>query len=408
MKIIGRVMALCLMVGVLLGVTTVAANATDGNITGVASCPTGQVWSVELTWNSTNVPSNVYAEIKAISTTAGTLSKEPGQGVMSGNQVILAAFPSHVNNWPGVKTHKGNWSDKFSVVNIPKSVNSITVMVQYDYSNGHSDDPTKTIYRPNNCTPPVDACPQLDGDQPTGFQCGPHLKNRPRDIEGQPDCVTHMVTVFHQSQQVIEEFVNGAWVYPDWPVAWTTDSTSQRPTTAQECPPTPVYDHGVEYKYRTLKSGGTCAHPQFVLTNQRASRTWTSIDGVKTYAAWSEWKTVNKVYPRSDLHPARCWKKAQPHLRIIDLCSCKHDKVYVTGRHIAFKSIRQNKNVFTISLVADAGYTFPKDYRHPNGKRATHVKWVVKTTNTKCACPPKKHCAPKPPPPPKPACPCKP
>jgi hypothetical protein len=406
------------LISVLLGVILASgalfamappASATDGNIKADTPTCVDGVWGVVLQWNSTNVPSNVWAEVKAISTTAGTLSVSPGHGVMSGNQVILAAFPEHVNNWPGVKTHKGNWSDKFSVTGIPASVSSITVMVQYDYSNSHSDDPTKTINKPDNCNtppPPYDECKDLPGNQPKDSQCSPLSKSRERTTEGTPDCKAGTVPVNHQSQSVTQTYSNGVWTYPEWPITWNTDSTSTRPTTAEECPPvvvpppppTHVYDNGVEYQDKTIKTGGTCRVKQITLTSKERKRTWTSVDGVKTYSAWSTWKTETVVHPRTKA--LDCIKHLTPWVRVIDLCSCKSDKIIVHGKGIAFKSIRQNKNVFVVRLIARPGSDLPVNYRNPGGARATHVKWVFKTTNTKCACPPKKKCAPRKPPPP--------
>lgn len=139
----------------MIGIVALAerADATDGNVTGQSYCIDATHWGVTWTWHATNVPGDVEGDVKAITTSAGTLDKNPGAGVMAGGQVILSAWTSHAGNWPGVPVHHGNYTEAFSTVGIPTSTGSVTTMVQYDYDNGHSGDPTGEVGRPDDCTP---------------------------------------------------------------------------------------------------------------------------------------------------------------------------------------------------------------------------------------------------------------
>lgn len=138
----------------ILGVTATRADATTGKVEGVAYCADGDTWGVVWTFTAYDVPGSVESDVKAMTTSAGTLAAAPGAGVMAGAQVMLNAWSTHAINWPGVPTRKGGWTEQFSTVGVPGSVGSVTTMTQYDYSNGHSGDPVGEVPKPENCEPP--------------------------------------------------------------------------------------------------------------------------------------------------------------------------------------------------------------------------------------------------------------
>lgn len=95
-------------------------------------------------------------------------------------------------------------------------------------------------------------------------------------------------------------------------------------------------------------------------------------------------------------------KHLPPRITVIDKCKCKDDRVMVKSKHLLYKYVHQDKNVFTIRLIVKPGYVLPVDFKHPSKGWARSVKYTVKTTNTKCPCPPGKRCGWKPKPPPSP------
>lgn len=451
-----RFLALIMLLGAFVGITTAPANAHDGVLSGTSSCNTDGTWSVKVKVEIANTPSDDTAETKAITTTAGTLSKDGGTGVMAGAQVMLNAWAEHVVNWPGVKSRKGNWYDYYTIKNVPNNVGSVTTMVQVDWKKWESRDYTRTFSKPSDCKPPKpidDQESRFISDEPnctndtvatytqtrtrtyvwvndqwkagmwtdwvttatntrdaTPQECPP--PNQPpadvetRTVTSDPNCVDKTVTTLTQSRTRSYTLQGRTWIAGAWS-DWTTTNTSTRAATELECstpPPPPVthvYDNGSESQERTITTGGTCKRMQVVLTFQTRSRTWSSVDGVRAYSTWTSWTSVSKTHPRSPVKQ-NCVKHNTPRVNITDLCRCNKDSVRVSGKGIAYKSIRQNKNVFVIRMIATPGTDLPVDYRHPNGKHATHVKYVVKTTNTKCACPPGRRCGPRPTPPPPP------
>lgn len=450
----GRFLALIMLVGALVGFTAAPSLAHTGVLSGTTVCNTDGTWSVKVKVEITNTPSDDTAETKAITASSGTLSKAGGSGVMAGSQVYLNAWYEHRNNWPGVKYRTGNWVDYYTIENIPNNVSSVSTMVQVDWKKWESRDYTKTFTKPADCKPAKPADDQESrfvSDEPdctnltvttytqvrsrsyywannkwnagmwsdwtttatntrsaTMQECPPPPQP-PADVEtrtvtGNPDCTSKTVTTLTQQRTRTYTLQGRTWVVGAWS-DWTTTNTSTRPTTEAECPTPPpppvtppVMDSGKEVENRTVTTGGTCKQPQFVLLKQERSRTWTSVDGVRTYTAWTAWTTTGKIYPRSPVKKD-CAKKIPPRITVIDNCRCKNDHVKVTGKNIAFKSVRQNKFVFTIRLVAKPGTLLPVDFKHPGKGWAKSVKYVVKTTNTPCPCPPGKKCAPKPKPP---------
>lgn len=220
MKTTTRIGVVLALVAGLLAITAAAASATHGRLTGTGSCPTAaSTWSAVLTFDALDVPRDVYGEVKAITTSAGTLDVAPGKGVKAGAQVILNAWPSHAQNWPGVLTRKGTWTDRFSVVGIPASVKSIRVMAQYDYTNGHSDDPVVVVPQPSKCEPP--------------FVPDTRTEKRPTEVV---DCVAdNVITILEERTST--ETAPGVW--GPWS-PWVVIETGQRPTTDAECPAPPV------------------------------------------------------------------------------------------------------------------------------------------------------------------------
>ena len=92
------------------------------------------------------------------------------------------------------------------------------------------------------CTPPppTDACPNLPGDQPSGFQCEPKTEHEARQMNQVPDCEAGTITTLNQERTRTQEFVNGQWVWGAWS-EWTTTSSSTTPVPPGTCVPPPVY-----------------------------------------------------------------------------------------------------------------------------------------------------------------------
>lgn len=93
--------------------------------------------------------------------------------------------------------------------------------------------------------PPVDACPDLAGDQPNGTQCTPpNPKRELRWTVGEPNCDTHLVDTVYEyrtAQPVFDQSTNtwGWGEFGDWQYWYTVHV----PTTDEECPAPPVTKH---------------------------------------------------------------------------------------------------------------------------------------------------------------------
>jgi len=111
----------------------------------------------------------------------------------------------------------------------------------------HAADELKMDYFANeedaatNCgprTPPTDECPDLDGDQPPGFQCEPDSDTETRDLGPLLDCVAGTITTLHQERSRIQTFDAEAqeWVFGAFS-DWETVDTTVEDATEVDCPP---------------------------------------------------------------------------------------------------------------------------------------------------------------------------
>ena len=155
----GAAAAVLALVGV-LGVSA-PASAHTSKVTGVAVCEADGTYSVEWTYNATNVPNGVEAETKAMTTNQGSLA--PIDGVNKGGQIFLSVWSQHQINVPGAPVKTGNWSAKFKTVGIPGTFSGdVTTMVQTDWLNGPSEDPVGKVTVKGDCkTPPVKVYPPV-------------------------------------------------------------------------------------------------------------------------------------------------------------------------------------------------------------------------------------------------------
>jgi uncharacterized surface anchored protein len=86
--------------------------------------------------------------------------------------------------------------------------------------------------------PPTDACPNLGGDQPEGFQCEPESETETRDLEPLLDCATDTVTTLHQERTRTQEFnaETQEWAFGEWS-EWATVDQTVVDATDEQCPP---------------------------------------------------------------------------------------------------------------------------------------------------------------------------
>lgn len=147
--------AVAIITGSLLAVGIAApAEAHTSKVTGTAVCETDGTYTVEWTYNATNVPAGVEAETKAMTTTPGILA--PIDGVNKGGQVFLSVWAEHQVNVPGAPVRTGNWSAKFKTVGIPGThTGDVTTMVQTDWHGGPSEDPIGSVRVDGTCTKPT-------------------------------------------------------------------------------------------------------------------------------------------------------------------------------------------------------------------------------------------------------------
>jgi hypothetical protein len=172
-------------------------------------------------------------------------------------------------------------------------------------------------------------------------------------------------------------------------------------------PPQPSDDIQTQQYFQA----STCTTPTTNTTEQR-TRSYVYDASTNTWqpGPWSDWVVTSKT--TGDLYSFCPTPKAKSHniklhLKVVDRCSCKHDSVKIRGKHLASKIVRQNKNHWTIHVVADKGWLLPKNIRKPNGKYVSEATYHVKTSNKPCPCQASHSCGkPTPPAPPKPACPC--
>lgn len=146
---------LAIATGSLLAVGIAApAEAHTSKVAGTAVCEADGTYTVEWTYNATNVPAGVEAETKAMTTTPGTLA--PIDGINKGGQIFLSVWTEHQINVPGAPVRTGNWSAKFKTTGIPGTyAGNVTTMVQTDWLRGPSEDPIGTVRVDGSCTAPT-------------------------------------------------------------------------------------------------------------------------------------------------------------------------------------------------------------------------------------------------------------
>jgi len=103
------------------------------------------------------------------------------------------------------------------------------------------------------CPPfqPTDECPELDGDQPPGFQCEPNSETETRDLGPLLDCDAGTITTLHQERTRTEEFNADTQTWSFGPFSdWETVDTTVEDATAEDCPvdnpPEPIVDPPVD------------------------------------------------------------------------------------------------------------------------------------------------------------------
>jgi LPXTG-motif cell wall-anchored protein len=105
----------------------------------------------------------------------------------------------------------------------------------------------------DECPPfqPTDECPDLDGDQPEGFQCTPETETETRDLGPLLDCDAGTITTLHQERSRTQTF-NADTQEWEWGAfsEWETVSTDTDEATAEDCPvdnpPEPIVDPPVK------------------------------------------------------------------------------------------------------------------------------------------------------------------
>ena len=146
--------------------TATAADAHTGKVLGSAECEADGTYTVTWTYNATNVPRGVEAETKAMTTNVGTLA--PIDGVLKGSQVFLSVWTEHMVNVPGAPVLTGNWSGQFKTTGIPGTyVGDVTTMVQTDWKDSVSEDPTGKVTVDGTCKPPKPDQPNPQTGQET-------------------------------------------------------------------------------------------------------------------------------------------------------------------------------------------------------------------------------------------------
>jgi LPXTG-motif cell wall-anchored protein len=90
---------------------------------------------------------------------------------------------------------------------------------------------------PQEPPPPTDACPNLGGDQPEGFQCEPETDTETRDLGPLLDCDAGTITTLHQERSRTQTFNEETqeWEWGDFS-DWETVDTTVEDATAADCP----------------------------------------------------------------------------------------------------------------------------------------------------------------------------
>ena len=199
--------------------TAAPASAHTSAVTGVASCETDGTYTVEWTYNATNVPEGVEAETKAMTTNQGSLAVV--DGINKGGQIFLSVWTDHQVNVPGTPVKTGNWSGKFKAVGIPGNfVGDVTTMVQTDWKNGPSEDPVGKVTVDGTCKPPV-VVPEKPADT---------ITVTPVETV---DCDTRTITTTTTTVTTGTRLENNVWV-PTEPVLTSVVTTRDAP--AEVCP----------------------------------------------------------------------------------------------------------------------------------------------------------------------------
>lgn len=130
------------------------ASAHDSTLSGTAVCETDGTYTVTWTYNATNVPNGQEAETKVMTTSPSGTVLSGTDGVLKGGQLYLSVWTDHKVNVPGAPVRTGNWTATFTQSGVPGTSTSAGVMVQTDWKDGASQDPTGKVVLTGDCSIP--------------------------------------------------------------------------------------------------------------------------------------------------------------------------------------------------------------------------------------------------------------
>jgi LPXTG-motif cell wall-anchored protein len=140
---------------------------------------------------------------------------------------IIVVAASAIKDWDGV-TFPWTFADAQD-----------SIAIRYAIGNEQPGN-EELVNCPGYVPPPEDACQNLDGDQPEGFQCEPDSQRQTRDLGPLLDCDAGTLTTLHQERTRTQDFdaETQEWVWGDWS-DWATFDTTVDDATAEDCPEGP-------------------------------------------------------------------------------------------------------------------------------------------------------------------------
>lgn len=139
-----------------------------------------------------------------------------------------------------------------------------------------------------------------------------------------------------------------------------------------------------ETEHRWVSTPTSCNQPNETRTYQERIFYYTDNGDYSYTGHWTEWSTVKSESVANTTYPCAA-KIAKVHIKVIDRCRCKHDSVRVSGSHLRFNKVQQNKNTWKIVVVSDKGYTVAK-HLNGSGKQVHKAVYTVHTSNKPCPC----------------------
>lgn len=124
------------------------AQAHTAHITGEATCLEDGTYSIAWSVRTGSVPGNTYGEAKVI-------VAAPSGSLVNGATptVWLFEWPKHAAN-NGLQPLQPNSTFGFTQTGIPGTATGANVMVQIDWKDGYSHDPTGSVVLDGTCSPP--------------------------------------------------------------------------------------------------------------------------------------------------------------------------------------------------------------------------------------------------------------